>query len=120
MKHLIMSLLLLTGVAANAQESILDLAEGYEYELSIPFPGDTIVHIDDVDLPTEMGLSTPNNTIEDQDGISSKSTTSSSGESHTTFGMGGERQQLFQDCKQVEYESINSPSGSQGCSNQYL
>ena len=70
MKHLIMSLLLLTGVAANAQESILDLAAGYEYELSIPFPGDTIVHLDDVDLPTEMGLSTPNNTIEDQDGIS--------------------------------------------------
>ena len=70
MKHKIMSLLLLIGVAANAQVSILDLAEGYEYELSIPFPGDTIVHLDDVDLPTEMGLSTPNNTIEDQDGIS--------------------------------------------------
>ena len=70
MKHKIMSLLLLTGVAANAQESILDLAEGYEYELSIPFPGDTIVHLDDVDLPNKMGLSTPNNTIEDQDGIS--------------------------------------------------
>ena len=65
-----MSLLLLTGVAANAQESILDLAAGYEYELSILFPGDTIVHLDDVDLPKEMGLSTPNNTIEDQDGIS--------------------------------------------------
>ena len=54
MKQIIMSLLLLTGVAANAQESILDLAAGYEYELSIPFPGDTIVHLDDVDLPTEM------------------------------------------------------------------
>ena len=56
MKQIIMSLLLLTGVAANAQESILDLAAGYEYELSIPFPGDTIVHIDYVDLPTEMQL----------------------------------------------------------------
>ena len=54
MKQIIMSLLFLTGVAANAQESILDLAAGYEYELSIPFPGDTIVHIDYVDLPTEM------------------------------------------------------------------
>ena len=70
MKHLIISLLFLAGVAANAQESILDLAEGYEYELSIPFPGDTIVHIDQVNLPTAMGLSTPNNTIEDQYGIS--------------------------------------------------
>jgi hypothetical protein len=70
MKHLIMSLLLLTGVAANAQESILDLAEGYEYELSIPFPGDTIVHIDYVDLPTEMRLSAPHRTVEDLNGIS--------------------------------------------------
>ena len=120
MKQIIMSLLFLTGVAANAQESILDLAEGYEYELSIPFPGDTIVHLDDVDLPTEMGLSTPNNTYRRSVMVSAKSTTSSSGESHTTFGMGGERQQLFQDCKQVEYESINSPSDSQRCSNQYL
>ena len=34
--------------------------------------------------------------------------------------MGGGRQQLFQDCKQVEYESTNSPSGSQRCSNHYL
>ena len=42
-----------------------------------------------------------------------------SGESPTTFGMGGGRQQLFQDCKQVEYESINSPSDSQRCSNQF-
>ncbi len=65
-----MSLLLLTGVAANAQESILDLAEGYEYELSIPFPGDTIVHIDYVDLPTEMRLSTPHRTVEDLNGTS--------------------------------------------------
>ena len=70
MKHLIMSLLLLTGVAANAQESILDLAAGYEYELSIPFPGDTIVHIDYVDLPTEMQLAEPHRIIEDLNGHS--------------------------------------------------
>ena len=70
MKHLIMSLLLLTGIAANAQESILDLAEGYKYELSIPFPGDTIVHIDYVDLPTEMQLAEPHRIIEDLNGHS--------------------------------------------------
>ena len=70
MKHLIISLLFLAGVAANAQESILDLAEGYKYELSIPFPGDTIVHIDQVNLPTAMGLSAPHRTVEDQDGTS--------------------------------------------------
>ena len=65
-----MSLLLLTGVAANAQKSILDLAAGYEYELSIPFPGDTIVHIDYVDLPTEMQLAEPHRIIEDLNGHS--------------------------------------------------
>ena len=70
MKHKIVSLLFLTGVAAHAQESILDLTEGYEYELSIPFPGDTIVHIDQVNLPTAMGLSAPHRTGEDQDGTS--------------------------------------------------
>ena len=70
MKHKIMSLLLLIGVAANAQDSILDLAEGYEYELSIPFPGDTIVHLDYVDLPTEMQLAEPHRIIEDLNGHS--------------------------------------------------
>ena len=75
MKQIIMSLLFLTGVAANAQESILDLAAGYEYELSIPFPGDTIVHIDYVDLPTEMQSSrTPHRTIEDQEWYTVEST----------------------------------------------
>ena len=70
MKHKIMSLLLLIGVAANAQESILDLAAGYEYELSIPFPGDTIVHVPYVDLPAEMRLGSPHRIIEDDRGHS--------------------------------------------------
>ena len=70
MRNLIFSLLLLSGVAAKTQESILDLAEGYEYRLTIPFPGDTIVHIDYVDLPKEMNLNNPHRIIEDKDGTS--------------------------------------------------
>ena len=70
MRNLIFSLLLLSGVAANAQQSILDFAEGYEYEFTIPFPGDTIVHIDYVDLPKEMNLNNPDRIIKDKDGTS--------------------------------------------------
>ena len=68
MRNLIFSLLLLSGVAANAQQSILDFAEGYEYEFTIPFPGDTIVYIDYVDLAKEMNLNNPDRIIKDKYG----------------------------------------------------
>jgi len=71
MKHYIFSLLLLVGVSATAQEkSILDLADGYKYELSIPFPGDTIVHIPYVNLPVQMQLGAPHRVLEDHRGYS--------------------------------------------------
>ena len=70
MKHYITSLFILTGIATNAQNSILELAEGFDYELSIPFEGDTIVHIPNVDLPTQMQLRTPHRIIEENSGYS--------------------------------------------------
>ena len=70
MKKLILSMLLLVGVAANGQNSILDVAPGYNYELSIPFPGDTIVHLPYVDLPTQMKLGAPHRVLEDNRGYS--------------------------------------------------
>lgn len=70
MKHYITSLFIFTGIATNAQNSILDVAPGYNYELSIPFPGDTIVHLPYVDLPTQMRLGTPHRVLEDHIGYS--------------------------------------------------
>ena len=70
MKHYITSLFILTGIATPAQNSILELAEGFDYELSIPFEGDTIVHIPHVDLASELQLKEPQRIIEDGKGIS--------------------------------------------------
>lgn len=70
MKHFIASLFALTGITSIAQNSILDLAEGYHYEISIPFSGDTIVHLPYVDLPTQMQLGVPHRVIEDRRGHS--------------------------------------------------
>ena len=70
MKHYITSLFILTGIATNAQNSILELAEGFDYELSIPFEGDTIVHIPYVDLAGELQLKAPQRIIEDDKGTS--------------------------------------------------
>lgn len=70
MKRYITSILILSGIATYAQNSIIDLAEGYNYEISIPFEGDTIVHLPYVDLPTELKLGTPYRIIEDEKGTS--------------------------------------------------
>lgn len=70
MKHYITSLFILTGIATTAQNSILELAEGFDYELSIPFEGDTIVHIPLVDLADELQLKQPQRIIEDDKGTS--------------------------------------------------
>ena len=70
MKHYITSLFILTGIATNAQNSILELAEGFDYELSMPFEGDTIVHIQHIDLAGELQLKEPQRIIEDDRGIS--------------------------------------------------
>ena len=70
MKQYIISLFLLAGIVTKAQNSIIELAEGYNYELSIPLPGDTVLHIPYVDLPTQMQLGTPHRVIEDERGIS--------------------------------------------------
>lgn len=50
------------------QNSILELINGYDYELSIPFEGDTIVHIPCVDLAGELQLKEPQRIIEDDKG----------------------------------------------------
>ena len=50
--------------------SIVDFACGYPFELSIPFPGDTIVHIPNVDLTMELSLGTPERVISDERGES--------------------------------------------------
>lgn len=52
------------------QNSILELVKGYDYELSIPFEGDTIVHIPHVDLADELQLKEPQRIIEDDRGTS--------------------------------------------------
>ena len=52
------------------QNSILELVNGYDYELSIPFEGDTIVHIPYVDLAGELQLKQPQRIIEDDRGTS--------------------------------------------------
>ena len=70
MKYYIASLFILTGMATNAQNSILELAEGFDYELSIPFEGDTIVHIPHVDLAGKLQLKEPQRIIEDDRGTS--------------------------------------------------
>ena len=70
MKHYITSLFLLLGIVTTAQNSILKLAGGYHYELSIPFGGDTIVHIPNVDLANELELEELHRIIEDERGTS--------------------------------------------------
>ena len=69
MRNLIFSLLLLVGVSAKGQSTLLELTNGHQYELSIPFHGDTIVLIPEVNLPVEMGLMRPQRIIEDYRGI---------------------------------------------------
>ena len=70
MKHYITSLFILSGTVTTAQNSILELAEGYHYELSIPFEGDTIVHVPNVDLANELQLEELHRIIEDERGTS--------------------------------------------------
>ena len=54
----------------NPLTSIVDFAGSYPYQVSIPFPGDTIVHIPDVDLAVELSLGTPDRVISDERGES--------------------------------------------------
>ena len=70
MKNYITSLFLLSGIVTTAQNSILELAEGYQYELSIPFAGDTIVHVPNIDLANELQLEEVHRIIEDDRGTS--------------------------------------------------
>ena len=70
MKNYIASLFLLSGIVTTAQNSILELAEGYQYELSIPFAGDTIVHVPNIALANELQLVELHCIIEDNRGTS--------------------------------------------------
>lgn len=70
MKVLAITTLMLTCTATIGQNSILELVNGYDYELSIPFEGDTIVHIPYDDLAGELQLKEPQRIIEDDRGTS--------------------------------------------------
>ena len=70
MKVLAITTLMLTSAAIMGQNSILEMAEGYDYELSIAFDGDTIVHIPHIDLAGELQLKEPQRIIEDDRGTS--------------------------------------------------
>ena len=50
--------------------SIVDLAGDFVYELSVPFPGDTIVHIPNIDLTKELSLRSPIRVVSDERGVS--------------------------------------------------
>lgn len=70
MKVLAITTLMLSSAAIVGQNSILELAKGYDYELSIPFEGDTIVHIPHIDLADRLQLKEPQRMIEDDRGTS--------------------------------------------------
>ena len=67
---LVLTVLMMNISLCNGQNSILKFADNEYYELSIPFEGDTILHLPEINLPEKLGLNYPTRTISDERGIS--------------------------------------------------